>query len=42
MRKEGVLISRAGPRGNVLKVRPPLVLASTGISLFADALLRHN
>jgi 4-aminobutyrate aminotransferase-like enzyme len=38
MRDAGVLINRTGPRGNVLKIRPPLVLARTHADLLRGAL----
>jgi 4-aminobutyrate aminotransferase-like enzyme len=38
MRDAGVLINRTGPRGNVLKIRPPLVFAAEHIELLVAAL----
>jgi 4-aminobutyrate aminotransferase-like enzyme len=38
MRDAGVLINRTGRRGNVLKVRPPLVFASEHVELLGAAL----
>jgi 4-aminobutyrate aminotransferase-like enzyme len=38
MREAGVLINRTGPRGNVLKIRPPLVFAAEHIDLPVAAL----
>jgi 4-aminobutyrate aminotransferase-like enzyme len=38
MRDAGVLINRTGPRGDVLKIRPPLVFASEQATLLAGAL----
>jgi 4-aminobutyrate aminotransferase-like enzyme/aminoglycoside phosphotransferase (APT) family kinase protein len=38
MRDNGVLISRTGPQGNVLKIRPPLVFTSAHVELLVGAL----
>jgi 4-aminobutyrate aminotransferase-like enzyme/Ser/Thr protein kinase RdoA (MazF antagonist) len=38
MRDSGVLINRTGPRGDVLKIRPPLVFASEQVELLFGAL----
>jgi 4-aminobutyrate aminotransferase-like enzyme/Ser/Thr protein kinase RdoA (MazF antagonist) len=38
MRDAGVLINRTGSRGNVLKIRPPLVFASEQVELLFGAL----
>jgi 4-aminobutyrate aminotransferase-like enzyme/Ser/Thr protein kinase RdoA (MazF antagonist) len=38
MRDASVLINRTGPRGNVLKIRPPLVFASEQVELLFGAL----
>ena len=38
MRDAGVLINRTGPRGDVLKIRPPLVFASEHVELLVGAL----
>jgi len=38
MRDAGVLINRTGPRGNVLKIRPPLVFKDEHVELLATAL----
>jgi 4-aminobutyrate aminotransferase-like enzyme len=38
MRDAGVLINRTGPRGDVLKLRPPLVFATEHVELLAAAL----
>ena len=38
LRAQGVLIGRTGPRGDVLKIRPPLVFAEEHVSLLAEAL----
>ncbi|MGY3446864.1 aspartate aminotransferase family protein [Bradyrhizobium sp. USDA 4473] len=40
MRENGVLISAAGPGGNVLKIRPPLVFGPEHVDLLVDALDR--
>jgi 4-aminobutyrate aminotransferase-like enzyme len=37
LRQNGVLISATGPAGNVLKIRPPLVLKHAEAELFLDA-----
>jgi 4-aminobutyrate aminotransferase-like enzyme len=38
MRDAGVLINRTGPRGDVLKIRPPLVLRPEHVEVLAAAL----
>ncbi|OKO82565.1 aspartate aminotransferase family protein [Bradyrhizobium sp. NAS96.2] len=38
LRETGVLISAAGPDGNVLKIRPPLVFGAEHVDLLVDAL----
>ena len=38
LRREGILISNTGPRGHILKIRPPLVFATDHMSLFLDRL----
>ena len=38
MRDAGVLINRTGPRGNVLKIRPPLVFTSEHVDLLLEAI----
>jgi 4-aminobutyrate aminotransferase-like enzyme len=38
MRDAGVLINRTGPRGDVLKIRPPLVFTAEHVYLLVDAL----
>jgi 4-aminobutyrate aminotransferase-like enzyme len=38
LRNRGVLIGRTGPRGNVLKIRPPLVFTEEHADLLADTL----
>ncbi len=38
MRANGVLISASGPAGNVLKIRPPLVLTQAHADLLLTAL----
>ena len=40
MRDAGVLINRTGPRGDVLKIRPPLVLKGDSIGMLVDAMRR--
>jgi 4-aminobutyrate aminotransferase-like enzyme len=40
MRRLGVLVGTTGPRGNVLKIRPPLALDETHVSQLVDALRR--
>jgi 4-aminobutyrate aminotransferase-like enzyme len=35
---QGVLAGRTGPRGNVLKVRPPLVWEPRHVDVFVEAL----
>ena len=37
LRERRVLISASGPRGNVLKIRPPLVFSRTHAALFLEA-----
>ena len=37
MRDNGVLISRTGPQGNVLKIRPPLVFTTEHVALLVDS-----
>ncbi|MFN8233200.1 MAG: aspartate aminotransferase family protein, partial [Actinomycetota bacterium] len=38
MRERGVLIGTTGPDGNVLKIRPPLVLAPQEADLIVETL----
>jgi 4-aminobutyrate aminotransferase-like enzyme len=38
MRDAGILIDRTAPRGNVLKIRPPLVFATEHAKLLMEAL----
>jgi 4-aminobutyrate aminotransferase-like enzyme len=38
MRRRGVLISRIGPHGNVLKIRPPMVFESPNLELLMSRL----
>jgi 4-aminobutyrate aminotransferase-like enzyme len=38
MRDRGVLVGTTGPASNVLKVRPPLVIASQEIDLLVETL----
>jgi 4-aminobutyrate aminotransferase-like enzyme/Ser/Thr protein kinase RdoA (MazF antagonist) len=38
LRAQGVLIGRTGPRGDVLKIRPPLVFGEEHVPLLAEAL----
>jgi 4-aminobutyrate aminotransferase-like enzyme len=38
MRDHGVLINRTGPRGNVLKIRPPLVFTTQHVNVLVTAL----
>ena len=38
MRRRGVLISRIGPGGNVLKMRPPMVVTRAEIDILLDRL----
>jgi 4-aminobutyrate aminotransferase-like enzyme/Ser/Thr protein kinase RdoA (MazF antagonist) len=38
LRDAGVLINRTGPRGDVLKIRPPLVFTAEHVDLLADVL----
>jgi 4-aminobutyrate aminotransferase-like enzyme/Ser/Thr protein kinase RdoA (MazF antagonist) len=38
IREAGVLINRTGPRGNALKIRPPLVFTSEHVELLINAL----
>jgi 4-aminobutyrate aminotransferase-like enzyme/Ser/Thr protein kinase RdoA (MazF antagonist) len=40
MRELGVLVGTTGPRGNVLKIRPPLALNETHVPQLADTLRR--
>jgi len=40
MRANSVLISATGPRGNVLKIRPPLVFTEENVAFFLDRLDR--
>jgi 4-aminobutyrate aminotransferase-like enzyme len=42
MRDAGVLISRTGPHGNVLKIRPPLVFKTEHVELLTKALAAIN
>jgi 4-aminobutyrate aminotransferase-like enzyme/Ser/Thr protein kinase RdoA (MazF antagonist) len=38
LREAGILIGRTGPRGDVLKIRPPLVFREEHVALLVDAL----
>ena len=38
MRDRGVLIGSTGPRGNVLKIRPPLVIQEEEVDQLLEAL----
>jgi 4-aminobutyrate aminotransferase-like enzyme/Ser/Thr protein kinase RdoA (MazF antagonist) len=38
LREQGILIGRTGPRGDVLKIRPPLVFDEEHVALLAEAL----
>jgi 4-aminobutyrate aminotransferase-like enzyme len=38
MRDSGVLINRTGPKGNVLKIRPPLVFSTEHVELLIKAI----
>jgi 4-aminobutyrate aminotransferase-like enzyme len=38
MRERGVLLSRAGPRDNVLKIRPPMVFTASNADLLLETL----
>jgi 4-aminobutyrate aminotransferase-like enzyme len=38
MRDRGVLIGTTGPLGNVLKIRPPLVLTTTEADVIVETL----
>jgi 4-aminobutyrate aminotransferase-like enzyme len=38
LREGGILIGRTGPRGDVLKIRPPLVFREEHVALLVDAL----
>ena len=38
MRRDGVLIGRTGPRDNVLKIRPPLVVEDEHVELLVSVL----
>lgn len=40
LREERVLISATGPKGHVLKIRPPLVFGSEHVAIFAERLSR--
>jgi 4-aminobutyrate aminotransferase-like enzyme len=40
LREEGVLISATGPKGHVLKIRPPLTFSADNVAFFADRLER--
>lgn len=40
LREEGVLISATGPKGHVLKIRPPLVFSHDNVAFFLDRLER--
>lgn len=40
LRDEGVLISATGPRGHVLKIRPPLTFSRDNVATFVDRLDR--
>jgi len=37
LREAGILIGRTGPRGNVLKIRPPLVFGEEHVDLLVSA-----
>jgi len=38
MRERGVLIGTTGPHGNVLKIRPPLVISASDVEMLAESL----
>ncbi len=38
MRERGVLLSRAGPHDNVLKIRPPMVFSTSHADLLLETL----
>jgi len=38
LREAGILIGRTGPRGDVLKIRPPLVFREEHVALLVDGL----
>ena len=40
LREEGVLISATGPKGHVLKIRPPLTFSADNVTFFAERLER--
>jgi 4-aminobutyrate aminotransferase-like enzyme len=40
LREERILISATGPKGHVLKIRPPLVFSAENVALFCDRLDR--
>ena len=40
LREEGVLISATGPKGHVLKIRPPLTFSADNVAFFAERLER--
>lgn len=40
LREEGVLISATGPKGHVLKIRPPLVFSHDNVAFFLERLER--
>jgi 4-aminobutyrate aminotransferase-like enzyme len=40
LREEGVLISATGPKGHVLKIRPPLVFSPENVAFFLERLER--
>ncbi len=40
LREEGVLISATGPKGHVLKIRPPMVFSVENVAFFLDRLER--
>jgi len=40
LRRDGVLVGRTGPRGDVLKIRPPLVFGEDDVDLLVAALER--
>jgi 4-aminobutyrate aminotransferase-like enzyme len=40
LREEGVLISATGPKGHVLKIRPPLVFSHENVAFFLERLER--
>ena len=38
LREERILISATGPKGHVLKIRPPLVFSAENVTFFLDRL----